>query len=92
MKYQKICSSSSLLLLKYNVCIGERQTKITGLRLPAVTHSLKTNSNEGFIYTLTKNILIYNLASIAHLLSVGLLILRPGFESGREISFLIEDS
>ena len=31
-----------------------------------------------------------NQASVAHLLSVGLLICRPGFESGRELSFLLK--
>ena len=33
---------------------------------------------------------IFNQASIAHLLSVGLLISRPGFESSRELSFLLK--
>ena len=60
------------------------------MRLPAGAHSLKIRSTDNMQYKLAINPPSLNKASIAHLLSVGLLIERPGFESGREISFLLK--
>ena len=52
--------------------------------------SLKIDLSDNMRYIKAKKSISFNQASIAHLLSVGLLICRPGFESGRELSFLLK--
>ena len=64
-----------------NLKEAEQQTdNLTGLRLPAASFSLKTRSFNSFTYKKFKKSILYNQAPIAHLLSVGLLNYRSGFD------------